>query len=268
MIALRKLQRMPLETALRHVVRQLEAAERTAVLDAAWRLYLRSLLQWVSEVVPPQQARSMRLSVCLELLAHTRPGSADVSELLIRELNTVRHVLQMQLGLEPAEWDLPIQAGGAANATASPLRELDLYLDGIRSPFNLGSILRTAAALGVHGLLLSPDTVDPAHRRAVRSAMGCSLPLQRMERQELIESGRQVVALETGGMDIREYRPLQRDFVLVLGSEELGIHPELLQAADQRLSVPMYGTKASLNVGVAAGAALYAIMTGLSRVNR
>lgn len=69
-----------------------------------------------------------------------------------------------------------------------------------------------------------------------------------------------VFALETGGVPLAEF-PFPRRGVMIAGSEELGVSPRALASADAslgRVSIPIYGTKASLNVSVAFGIALQA----------
>lgn len=261
MVAIRKLQRMSRDAALRRAGRQLEALEQQLPLDRAEKLYMRDLLTWLAGEVPEVD--------CTQLQSFLASGGAVESETLFRiELNAARHKLLQLLGMEPAEWDLQprIHLPSAGCSGLSPLSGMRLYVDGVRSPFNLGSIMRTAVAMGVYGLLCSPETVSADHPRAVRSAMGAMPRWRIMDYDELRDCGLPLIALETGGVLISEYTP-PRDCVLVLGSEELGIHPELLAAADERISIPLWGPKASLNVGVAAGAALSTLAVSLSRAN-
>ena len=131
---------------------------------------------------------------------------------------------------------------------------LYVYAEDIRSPFNLGSIFRTAEAFGAEKVFLSPGCTDPNHPRAVRSAMGCDevIPYERVALADLPKD-LPIFALETGGTDIREFDFPQKGIV-VIGSEELGVSPEALALAKAgTVTIPMTGVKASLNVGVAFG---------------
>jgi TrmH family RNA methyltransferase len=145
-----------------------------------------------------------------------------------------------------------------------------VYLEDIRSPFNVGAMFRAAESFGVEKLYLSPLCADPAHPRAKRTAMGCTdiLPWERLaaESPELplpfpqALSQIPVFALETGGITIARF-PFPKQAVLIVGSEELGVSPQALAAADAslgRLSIPTYGAKGSLNASVAFGIALQA----------
>ena len=183
----------------------------------------------------------------------------------LRACNIGRNALLKILGTFPAEWDLII----APHKISEDVRNgivtersfhsgLYVYAEDIRSPFNLGSIFRTAEAFGAEKVFLSPGCTDAKHPRAVRSAMGCDEVLT-WERKSLTEILRElpedypVFALETGGTDIRTFDFPQKGIV-VIGSEELGVSPESLTLAKAgTVTIPMTGIKASLNVGVAFG---------------
>ncbi len=176
-------------------------------------------------------------------------------------LNSIRHEFLNYLGTPPAEWDLlhPEDGGGESAARKFPCR---LFLDEIRSPFNLGSIFRTAECLGVREIFLSPGTADPGHPRARRSAMGCieRIPHQRMSYEELSARQETVFAMELGGTGVSNFDFPDRG-ILVIGSEELGVSPEALSLAGASggiVTIELYGSKASLNVGVAFGIVMQA----------
>jgi TrmH family RNA methyltransferase len=103
-------------------------------------------------------------------------------------------------------------------------------------------------------MFISPLCVPPSHPRAQRSAMGTMdyLPCEELSLAEL-PADVPVFALETGGTPIGEFRFPEKGIV-ILGSEELGVSPEgLARASYGRVTIPMTGIKASLNVGVAFG---------------
>ena len=129
-----------------------------------------------------------------------------------------------------------------------------VYAEDIRSPFNIGSIFRTAEAMGCEQVYISPLCIDPSHPRAVRSGMGCieTMGWTRCPLDELPRD-RPVFVLETGGTPINEF-DFPEQGIVIIGSEELGVSPEALRRADGGcVSIPMTGLKASLNVGVAFG---------------
>ena len=191
-------------------------------------------------------------------LPEALPGESGDLRIL---LNTLRHEILKFLGTPPAEWDLlhPEDRKSSGKSSKFPCR---LYLDEIRSPFNLGSIFRTAECLGVSEIFLSPGTADPAHPRARRSAMGCidTIPWQRMSYDELGRRSECIFAMELGGRDTGEF-DFPDEGILVIGSEELGVSPEALALARDSggiVTIGLYGAKASLNVGVAFGIVMQA----------
>ena len=179
---------------------------------------------------------------------------------LLRLCNRARHAILAAAGSFPAEWDLIVPGSASAELASSGsvprpyFPGIFAYAEDIRSPFNLGSVFRTAEAFGAERLFISPLCVPPEHPRALRSAMGCVdfIPWERRALEDLPENV-PVFALETGGTPIEEFDFPERGMVII-GSEELGISPEgLARATYGRVSIPMKGIKASLNVGVAFG---------------
>lgn len=196
----------------------------------------------------------------LELLIKTEPFDER------RTCNCARNYLLAIIGTFPAEWDLII-APHCTNGTSSRsfYKGLMIYAEDIRSPFNLGSIFRTAEAMGAEKVLLSPGCCDPMHPRALRSAMGCIevMPWQRIP-LEMLPKEVPVFVLETGGTPIQEFDfPTQG--IVIIGSEELGVSPQALNRGTYgRVSIPMQGMKASLNVGVAFGILMQAWVSSLN----
>lgn len=191
-----------------------------------------------------------------------------------RACNLARNALLAILGTFPAEWDLIIaphktqldtDGNAEAGASAGIVQKRDffegvyVYAEDIRSPFNLGSIFRSAEAMGAEKVLISPMCVPPDHPKAIRSGMGCieTLGYERITLDELEDFSKKndlpIFVLETGGPSINEFNFPKRG-ICIIGSEELGVSPEALKKATYgRVTIPMKGLKASLNVGVAYG---------------
>ena len=178
----------------------------------------------------------------------------------LRLCNCTRHHLLKIIGTLPAEWDLIIAPHAETRDENGNLikrkffKDLYVYAEDIRSPFNLGSIFRTAEALGAEKVLLSPFCTDPAHPRAVRSGMGCIeiMPWERVPLDDL-RTDIPIFVLETGGTPMDEF-VFPPKGIVIIGSEELGVSPAALKKATYgRVTIPMKGIKASLNVGVAFG---------------
>lgn len=196
------------------------------------------------------------------------PAAADEIKILLnsesfdelRLCNCARNHLLALIGSFPAEWDLVIaphssllNKDGAVKAR-SFYKGVSVYAEDIRSPFNMGSIFRTAEGMGAEKVYISPFCTDPMQPRAQRSSMGCieTLGWERTDLNSLPEDV-PVFALETGGTPINEF-VFPKQGICIIGSEELGCSPEALKRAQYgRVSIPMKGLKASLNVGVAFG---------------
>ncbi len=181
-----------------------------------------------------------------------------------RACNIARNILLGLIGTFPAEWDLVI-APHDAERQRQFFPGLYVYAEDIRSPFNLGSIFRTAEALGAEKVYLSPNCVSPEHPRAVRSGMGCiqNLSWERKSLEELSEEN-PIFLLETGGTPIADFKFPQKG-ICIIGSEELGVSPQAIEKAKYGcVTIPMYGAKASLNVGVAFGILMQAWVSALS----
>lgn len=139
--------------------------------------------------------------------------------------------------------------------------ELLLILDQIRDPGNLGTMLRTAAAAGADGVLLSPGCVDPYNPKAVRAGMGAHLrlPVHQLEWPEIADVSRGVqVWLATAGGTL-PYTGVnwRRPSALIVGSEAHGAGGEAASLAAGTIYIPMYAATESLNAAVAAGVILF-----------
>lgn len=192
----------------------------------------------------------------------------------LRLCNCARNHLLTIIGTFPAEWDLVIAPHTAQVDENGIVRQRDffpgvaVYAEDIRSPFNLGSIFRSAEAMGAEKVYISPFCTDPTQPRAIRSGMGCieTLGWERLSLDELPEDV-PVFALETGGTDINEFKFPEKG-ICIIGSEELGVSPEALKKATYgRVTIPMKGLKASLNVGVAFGILMQKWVESLNRKN-
>ncbi len=184
-----------------------------------------------------------------------------------RVCNLARNALLAIIGTFPAEWDLVIAPHSNTNQTIEKrdfYKGVCVYAEDIRSPFNVGSIFRTAEAMGCEKVYISPLCTDPAQSKAQRSAMGCidTLGWTRCSLEELPKE-LPVFVLETGGTPIQEFK-FPKEGIVIIGSEELGVSPEALKRASYgRVSIPMKGLKASLNVGVAFGILMQAWVDSL-----
>jgi RNA methyltransferase, TrmH family len=257
---LHKLAELPAKSRRRKIARILQSLEiehgSSGRMD---RLYARGLLSLLAD--DPEAGGTAR-----GLLGALEGGAEP--PVLQRGLNSLRHCLLQALECEPSEWDLLDPATGSLDRTGTRVYPAVVYLEDIRSPFNVGAIFRTAEAFGAERVVLSPRTPLPTHRRASRTARGAELVLP-WETAELagIEGHEGIFALELGGTPMEEFAFPPRGIVLV-GSEELGLSPEALRLADRgagRVSIPQAGAKRSLNVAVAFGILMQKWFSTLAR---
>ncbi|MBO0653455.1 RNA methyltransferase [Streptomyces triculaminicus] len=145
-------------------------------------------------------------------------------------------------------------------------------LEGLVDHTNIGAIFRSAAALGMDAVLLSPDCADPLYRRSVKVSMGAvfSVPYARLDSwpadlEAVREAGFGLLALtpheKATSMDEAAPHRLER-VALMLGAEGDGLSDRALRAADEWVRIPMAHGVDSLNVGAAAAVAFYAVTTG------
>ena len=137
-------------------------------------------------------------------------------------------------------------------------------IDGIQDPGNLGTLLRTADAAGVDGVIVTRGSVDPYSGKVLRASMGSMFHLPvvlGVSLQELSAAIRQAdiqlfaTALENASSYLdADYRGGR---IIIFGNEGQGVSTELLTRADKKLFIPIYGRAESLNVAAAAAVILY-----------
>jgi tRNA (guanosine-2'-O-)-methyltransferase len=139
-----------------------------------------------------------------------------------------------------------------------------VLLDSVSQPFNVGSIVRSAAAFGAEQLWLCGSTAPLSHPGVGRTALGTARLVPAVAEPSPVEaakaaaaSGLRVVAIElaTGAVPLHE-APLDGDVCLAIGNEDHGCTAGLLAIADAIAYIPQPGRVGSLNVAVAAAIAL------------
>lgn len=142
-----------------------------------------------------------------------------------------------------------------------------LVLEAVADADNVGSLFRSARALGVDGVLLSPTCCDPLYRKAIRTSMGAVLSMPWAVAEPwpaclpvLRDAGIVLAALtpSADAIDLAPFVMSTRDarVAWLLGTEGAGLTADALAAADARVRIPMTSGVDSLNVGVAAAVAL------------
>lgn len=142
-----------------------------------------------------------------------------------------------------------------------------LITEGVNNPTNMGAMIRTAASLGVEGLLVDPKSCDPLARRTNRVSMGAVFAVPHARLAALppglapVEAhGFTTVALtlapDAVALDTLTFDPEEK-VALLLGAEAPGLTPETQERATHRATIPMHHGVDSLNVATAAAIAMW-----------
>lgn len=138
-----------------------------------------------------------------------------------------------------------------------------LVAESIEKPGNLGTMLRTAEAAGVDAVIVADPTTDPFNPNVVRASLGTlfSVPLAVTTTEEAIGTlrarGVRLMATTPAGAISHHQADLTGPVAIVVGSEQYGLSDPWLEAADQRIVIPMPGSVDSLNAAMAAGIVLF-----------
>lgn len=205
------------------ILRLIYAKHEKDEWSSEWETYLQ-FLAWMGEVGPHKPA-SIKL-IADAYHHHLKMGAISRKE---------HHLLPaIRQGDRPeSEKILPIA----------------IYLDGIRSAHNVGSILRTTEAFSLGKLYFSPATPSEKHKQVKDAAMGSEQWVSCFHDVELASLPRPIIAMETSDAAISLYDfPFPESFTLVMGNEEVGCSDEALSLSDHLIEIPMRGRKNSLNV--------------------
>jgi RNA methyltransferase, TrmH family len=258
MFTLKKLKSLPPNTRVRKLIVILQKAEiELRQGNTINSRYILSLLSGLKDDLPCKVQKEFEAGE--KKLASEYP--------LERILFTIRQSLLASLNSEPAEWDFLLPGTGKLDPSKRTIYPARVFLEDIRSPFNVGSIFRTSESFGISRIYISGITPRPDHKRALRTARGCTdvIPWETTSLSSL-ESEQGIFALELGGTPLHRFR-FPREGIVLIGSEELGLSPEALALAREKegcVSIPLAGAKRSLNVSVAFGILMYTWFSYLS----
>jgi TrmH family RNA methyltransferase len=286
MIPLHKLAELPRQQMLRKAAKIFGDAERRFIVSGRLPAEEAGYLDSVMDLLSKNGGFSGAEMEALDLThANFMPATTNDETREIRRIFITMSILLTQPGHSQADWDFFTPSGRLDPAKRRPFPGMQVYLEDIRSPFNVGAMFRAAESFGAEKLWLSPLCADPRHKRAERTAMGCVdvLPWERLphdpfawhDRDDIFSkafncpafSNIPVFAMETGGIPIGDFAFPARG-ILIAGCEELGVSPPALAAADAslgRVTIPTWGAKGSLNVSVAFGIVMQAWAQALSR---
>ncbi|MEK7312102.1 MAG: 23S rRNA (guanosine(2251)-2'-O)-methyltransferase RlmB [Chloroflexota bacterium] len=202
-----------------------------------------------------------------DVLAEAQRRKIKIDQRLTKELNTITHGenhqgVVLEVGPYPyAEFDEPL---ARAHSAGEP--PLLLLLDQVQDPANVGRLLRTAEACGVHGVYLPDRGSGEITTAVVTASMGAS------EHMRVVRAGNMARAIEMlkqqdvwiAGLDLSpeaqqfDQVDLRRSLGIVVGNEGAGIRRLVREKCDMLLRLPMRGHVQSLNAAIAGSIVLYA----------
>jgi len=138
-----------------------------------------------------------------------------------------------------------------------------IALDRVRDPGNLGTIMRTADAVGARGIVLIDDCTDPYSLEAVRASMGAifNCELVKMTSDQFVAfaqnwQGEVIGTALQASVDYRE-ADYSQPTIILMGNEQQGLTDKLIATTTSCIRMPMLGRSDSLNLAVATGISLY-----------
>ncbi|MCO5160751.1 MAG: RNA methyltransferase [Mesorhizobium sp.] len=182
----------------------------------------------------------------------------EVTEKVLSAI-TRRDNPQMVVGVFRQRWKPLAEVRPAAG-------DVWVALDRVRDPGNLGTVIRTADAVGAKGVILVGDTTDPFAVETVRATMGSvfAVPVAKASEQEFLAwrkgfGGLLVGTHLKGAVDYRTVPYAGKPVVLLMGNEQQGLPETLAAACDKLVLIPQAGRADSLNLAVATGVMLFEI---------
>lgn len=217
-------------------------------------------LEFKGALVSPELARTTRGQALSTELANHAVTVEEVGARAFADVagtDTPQGILAI---VQPRVWALADVRGG-------PM----LIVDGVQDPGNVGTLIRTAHALGATASLLLRGSADPMNPKALRAAMGATFrhPVVQLDDGPFItwarERGITLWAAAADGVPLsRALAGAHKEdlIAVIVGNEGAGIRPQLNAIAAQRVAIPLAHGAESLNVAVAAGILLYEVVRG------
>jgi TrmH family RNA methyltransferase len=247
-----------LEALVRHLHQRKGRERRGLALAEGVRLVEEALAAGVvirAAVLAPALEASPRGAALASALRARAARVEETDDRALAALAATEHPQGVLAVIEPRTWTLD---------DIRPSRAV-LVLDAVQDPGNVGTMLRTAWALGADGAVARPGTADLTNPKVLRASMGASFRLPALvagpeEALDWLRRHGLVVWVAAGdGEPVQRARPAG-PVALVVGNEGAGVGPALAALAARRVTVPLRQGAESLNVGVAAGILLYEVL--------
>lgn len=139
-----------------------------------------------------------------------------------------------------------------------------ILLDEVRDPGNMGTIIRTADALGANGIIITLGCVDVYNPKTIRSTMGSIFHIPIVYQEDIEETIKNLknnnISIISTALESSDYCyniDFKKDFALVIGNEASGISDKAIEQSDYIAKIPMIGRAESLNAAIASGIVMY-----------
>ena len=255
-----------LQTMIRDLARRRGRERRGLALAEGVRLVEEAVAAGV-------EVRGAAVSPALEATTRGRAlktglaaGGVRLEEVSQSELEALADTDQPQgivAVIRPSSW--------ALEQIPTPPGAVVLVLDAVQDPGNVGTMLRTALALGASGVVALKGTAELTSPKVLRGSMGAlfRLPAVAAVAASFLswadERGVELWVAAADGDPMGRSRPRRErrpPMALIVGNEGAGVSPELRTAAERRVAIPLAPGAESLNVAVAAGILLYEVTRG------
>jgi len=217
-------------------------------------------------LVGPELARTSRGSELRDELERRAVPVAEIAARTFAQLAATDTPQGIIAVVEPRRWttdDIAIASDDGRGSTI-------LVIDGVQDPGNVGTLIRTAHALGAAATVVLRGTADVLNPKALRAAMGATFrhPVVSLDDVGFITwAQREAVVLWATAADGRPLDGALKErgkerIAVIVGNEGAGIRPQLNAIAARRVAIPLARGAESLNVAVAAGILLYGVLRG------
>ena len=212
---------------------------------------------------------AFKAKVSIDYLIVTKDGTEKLEQFLKSYITEDMKIYEISDNLfkELISTETPQGVLAVINMNIVPLQangNFYLLCDKLQDPGNLGTIIRTAHAAGVQGIILTKGTVDIYNEKTIRSTMGSIffIPIHyEDDNLSLVKRLKQdgfnlvVTSLDTNKDFFEE--DLRGKTILTVGNEGNGVSKEVLELADTKVKIPMPGNAESLNVAIATSVIMY-----------
>src|SRR5213595_1495613 len=258
-----------LQSTIRDLQRRKARGRRGLALIEGVRLVEEALAAGVTftgALVAPDLARTARGTALVAELEGHAVGVEEVGARVLAQLADTETPQGIIAVIEPRRWTASDFAPGPGAVA--------LVIDGVQDPGNVGTLIRTAHALGAAGTVVLRGTADTLNPKALRAAMGATFrhPVVALDDTAFIAwARRHGVTLWAAAADgvplpraLGEGGPGQSEgpIAVIVGNEGAGIRPQLNAVSAKRVAIPLAQGAESLNVAVAAGILLFEVTRG------